>query len=114
MVSTEGSWEAGVNGAKAGIIMKGNPQTGDAYRQEFLKGEAEDMGKVLSLDQTVGIGLGSYQNCLQIQDWTPLEPGVVEHKFYSKEVGNLVLEKKVAGGSGQKELIEMRTASAAE
>ncbi|MGH7494269.1 MAG: hypothetical protein ACREOO_18005 [bacterium] len=108
VVSTKGSWEAGVNSAKPGIVMKANPHPGDAYRQEFLKGEAEDMGKVLGTDQSVSIGLGSYQNCLQIQDWTPLEPEVVEHKFYHRKIGNLILEKKVAGEAGQMELIEMR------
>jgi hypothetical protein len=108
VVSTEGSWEAGVNGAKPGIVMKANPQVGDAYRQEFLKGEAEDMGQVLSIDESVSIGSGSYEKCLQTKDWTPLEPEVVEHKFYCKEVGNVVLEKKVAGESGQIELIEVK------
>jgi hypothetical protein len=109
VVSTAGSWEAGVNGAKPGIIMKANPQVGDAYRQEFLKGEAEDMGEVLGLNEPVSIGSEDYQSCLKIKDWTPLEPDVVEHKFYSKEVGNLILEKKVAGESGQLELIEIKS-----
>jgi hypothetical protein len=108
-VSTEGSWEAGVNGAKPGIIMKATPQVGDAYRQEYLKGEAEDMGQVLGLSDSVSTSLGDYQNCLKIKEWTPLESDVVEHKFYSKEIGNLVLERKVAGGSGETKLIEMKT-----
>lgn len=108
VVSTKGSWEAGVNGAQPGIIMKADPQMGDAYRQEFFKGEAEDMGQVLGLSDSVSIGLGNYQNCLKIKDWTPLEPDVVEHKFYSKEVGNLILEEKVAGESGRIELVEFK------
>jgi hypothetical protein len=108
VVSTDGSWEAGVNGAKPGIIMKANPQVGDAYRQEFLKGEAEDMGEVLGLNEPVSIGLGNYQNCIKIKDWNPLEPDVVEHKFYSQEVGNLVLEMKVSGKSEKVELIEFK------
>lgn len=108
VVSTDGSWEAGVNGAKPGIIMKANPQVGDAYRQEFLKGEAEDMGEVLALNEPVGIGLGDYQDCIKIKDWNPLEPDVVEHKFYSQEVGNLVLEMKVTGKSEKVELIEFK------
>lgn len=108
VVNTNGSWEAGVNGAKPGIVMKGNPQVNEVYRQEFLPGEAIDMGQVLSLTESVTIELGSYANCLQTKDWTPLEPEVVEHKFYSKDVGNVILEKKVAGESGQLELVEMR------
>ncbi|KAA0230990.1 hypothetical protein EDS67_04585 [candidate division KSB1 bacterium] len=108
VVNTNGSWEAGVNGAKPGIVMKANPQVNEAYRQEFLPGEAVDMGQVLSLNESVTIGLGTYADCLQTKDWTPLEPEVVEHKFYSKDVGNAILEKKVAGEAGQLELVEMR------
>ncbi len=108
LVDHDGAWEAGVNGARPGIIMKANPQAGDAYHQEFLKGVVEDTGEVLSIDESVSIGLKSYKNCLKIKEWTPLEPDIVEHKFYCKEVGNVILGKKVAGGSGQTELIEVK------
>ncbi len=108
VVSTAGSWQAGVNGAQPGIVMKAQPQPGDRYRQEFLKGEAEDMGEVLSLDDSVTIGLGTYARCLCIKEWSPLEPAVVEYKFYSRTVGNLILEKKVAGETGWMELCEMK------
>jgi hypothetical protein len=87
----EGSWEAGLDGAKAGIVMKGNPQVGDVYRQEFLLGEAEDAGEVLALDQSVTVPHGTFDNCLQTADFTPLEPDAFEHKFYAAGVG-LVLE----------------------
>lgn len=50
VVSTKGSWEAGVNGPRPGIIMKAQPVAGESYRQEYSKGEAEDMAKVVSLD----------------------------------------------------------------
>jgi len=114
VVSTSGSWQAGVNGAQPGIVMKAQPQPGDRYRQEFLKGEAEDMGEVLSLDDSVTIALGTFVRCLCIKDWSPLEPEVVEHKFYSRTVGNLILERKVAGETGQMELREMKFAAAAQ
>lgn len=106
--SKEGSWEAGVDGAQPGIIMKANPQIGDVYRQEFLKGEAEDMGEILSVNETVTIGLGTYENCLVIKDWNPLEPEVEEHKYWCPAAGNVVLEKKVAGEAGEVELVEMQ------
>lgn len=109
VVSTAGSWEAGVNGAMPGIIMKANPQVGDAHRMEFLKGQAEDMVQVLSTNESVDIGLGRYENCLMLKEWAPLKPELVEHKYYSKEVGNVIVEMKVAGGSGKIELIEMKT-----
>jgi hypothetical protein len=109
VISTAGSWEAGVDGAEPGIIMEANPQVGDAYRQEFFKGEAEDMGEILSVDESVTIDLGRYENCIQVKDWTPLDPDIVEHKFYCQEAGNVVFENKVAGDSGQLALVEVKT-----
>jgi hypothetical protein len=87
VVSTDGSWEAGVDGAEAGIIMLANPVPGQVYRQEYYAGVAEDMGTVIALGQTVQIDLGGYVGCAQIQDSTPLEPGVFEQKYYAPGVG---------------------------
>jgi len=106
LANTHGAWEAGVEGALPGIVMPAEPQVGDAYRQEFWQGEAEDMGQILSLTATVEIGYGTFENCIQTKDWNPLEPSVVEHKFYCKEIGNVVLERAVAGATGEAELIE--------
>ncbi len=107
VVSTEGSWEAGVDGAKPGIIMKGNPQVGDAYRQEYYEDEAEDMAEVLSLNESISVPYGSFENCLKTQEWTPLEPDVVENKYYAPGVG-VVLEVAVEGESERIELVEVR------
>jgi hypothetical protein len=98
VVSTEGSWEAGVDGAQPGIVMKGNPIIGDIYRQEYYAGEAEDMGEVLSLSDTVSVPYGSFQNCLRTKDWTPLEPGIIENKFFALNVGE-IKSVVVEGGS---------------
>jgi len=87
VVSTEGSWEAGVDGAEPGIIMLANPVPGQVYRQEYYAGVAEDMGTVIALGLAVQIDLGAYVGCAQIQDSTPLEPGVTEQKFYAPGVG---------------------------
>ncbi|MBM3215179.1 hypothetical protein FJZ36_09730 [Candidatus Poribacteria bacterium] len=106
VVGTGGSWEAGVGGAKPGIVMKAQPHVGDAYRQEYLKGEAEDMAEVLSLSASATVKFGSYKDTLQTKEWTPLEPDVVEHKFYAKGVG-LVLETVEKGGEGRVELISV-------
>lgn len=89
----DGSWLAGVDGAKPGYWMKANPKVGDFYKQEFYAGEAEDEAKVLSVNEKVKIGLGMYKNCLKIQDIVPGDP-VVEYKYYCKQVGGLVLEEK--------------------
>ncbi len=103
---TCGSWEAGVDGALPGIIMKARPQVGDAYRQEYFVEIAEDMAKVESLKASVSVIYGQFNNVLRTKEWTPLEPGVEENKFYARGVG-LLMERKVKGGQGQVELIEM-------
>ena len=92
VVSTKGSWQAGVDGAKPGIIMLAEPKVGDEYRQEYYEGEAEDMGKVEALGQSVQTPYGKFENCLKTRDFTPLEDNVDEYKYYSPYIGNLVQE----------------------
>jgi hypothetical protein len=107
LVSLEGSWEAGEDGAKPGIIMWANPQVGDVFRQEFFLGEAEDMGEILALDQAVTVPYGSFQNCVMTKDYTPIEPDVEENKYYAQGVG-VVLEVDVESGE-RVELIDVVT-----
>ncbi|MBM4444296.1 MAG: hypothetical protein FJ020_03195 [Chloroflexi bacterium] len=108
VVSTAGSWEAGVNGAKPGIIMEANPEIGDSYRQEYYKGEAEDMAEVLGLDESVAVAYGSFNSCLKTKEYSPLERGVVENKYYASGVGN-ILTITVKGGSERSELVGITT-----
>jgi hypothetical protein len=103
-VSTAGSWEAGVDGAEAGIVVPGSPEVGQTYRQEYYEGEAEDAGAILSLDEWVEVPFGSFRDVLMTKDWTPLEPDVLEHKLYARDVGP-VLALAISGGSGREELI---------
>jgi hypothetical protein len=104
VVSTAGSWEAGVDGAQAGILLPGAPEVGMAYRQEYYEGEAEDEGKVLSLNEHVAVPFGTFDGCLQTEDTTPLEPDVLEHKYYCTGPGP-VLTIDVAGAGAREELI---------
>jgi hypothetical protein len=85
-VSTEGSWEAGVNGAQPGIIMPGQPKPGEPYRQEYSHGHAEDMGQVVAVDDTVTVPAGTYTGCVRTKEWSMLEAGS-EKKWYAKGVG---------------------------
>jgi hypothetical protein len=87
--STEGSWEAGKDGAEPGIIMPADPKIGETYRQEYYKGEAEDMARALKLNGSVEVPYGSFKNVLVTDEWTPLEKNVAEHKFYAPGVGNV-------------------------
>jgi hypothetical protein len=105
-VSTEGSWEAGVDGAQPGIIMQADPEVGDRYRQEFYEGEAEDMGEVLALDEHVQVPYGSFDGVLKTRDWNPLEPGPGEHKYYARGVG-VVLEASIEGRAERVELVRV-------
>jgi hypothetical protein len=89
VVSTKGSWEAGVDGAKPGIIMQANPKVGQSYRQEYYPGEAMDMARVLSLNASVTVTYGSFDHVIETKEWTPLEPGYFEKKYYAREVGPL-------------------------
>jgi hypothetical protein len=90
VVSLEGSWTAGVDFAKPGIIMEAHPATGDFYRQEFSLGTAEDVAKVVSVDQDVSVPAGKFDDCLKTKDTSPLDPGVVEFKFYAPGVGQVL------------------------
>lgn len=103
VVGTEGSWEAGVNGASAGLIMLAQPKVGTQYQQEFAAGVAEDMARVLSLSATADVAYGAFTGCLKTEEWTPLEPGAREAKFYCPGVG-LVLELEAKGGGVRNEL----------
>jgi hypothetical protein len=105
VTTTEGSWEAGVDGAQPGILLPADPRPGSGYRQEYLAGEAEDEGFVLSTDEQVEAPTGQYQGALLTRDTTPLEPDLVELKFYAPGIGP-VMTLTVSGGSGREVLTE--------
>jgi len=105
-VRSDGSWEAGVKGAKPGIVMKANPSVGDVYRQEYYVRHAEDMARVLGRNTSVSIPYGSFEHALETSEWTPLERGVVEHKYYVRGVGN-VRTIMVKGGSEEERLVSI-------
>jgi hypothetical protein len=104
VASTTGSWQAGVAGARAGIIMLARPTVGDTYRQEYRKGVAEDMGRVASVNDSMSVRAGHFTRCVTTDDWSPLEPRVKERKTYCPGVG-LVREFVVTGGSERSELV---------
>lgn len=106
-VSLEGSWTGGVDFAKPGIIMEAHPVVGDFYRQEFSLETAEDVGRVISLDENVKVTEGNFDDCLKTRDTSPLEPDVVEFKFYAPGVGQ-VLEIDPATGE-RLQLIRIET-----
>src|SRR5712691_7410999 len=97
VVSTEGTWRAGRDGAKAGIYMFAQPRVGRSAQQELYKGQAEDHFRVLSLHAPVKVPYTASPSALLTKEWTPLEPGVIDHKLYVRGIGT-VLERTIKGG----------------
>ena len=93
--------------------MPAHPEVGMKYRQEYYKGEAEDNAEVLSLDEHVDVAFGTFDGALKTKETTPLEPDVVEHKYYVRGIG-LVLAKGVSGSSSREELLSYREAVTAQ
>jgi len=97
VTSREGSWLAGVDGARAGVFMPARPRVGQAFRQEYLRGHAEDHFRILGLHASVRTPAVASAQALLTKEWTPLEPEVVDHKLYARGVG-LVEERTIRGG----------------
>ncbi|MBI5106547.1 MAG: hypothetical protein HZB46_16445 [Solirubrobacterales bacterium] len=104
VTSTEGSWTAGVDGARPGIFMPAHPRRGQSYRQEYYKGHAEDHFKIIGV--LSGVTARHAQAALLTREWTPLEPGVIDHKTYVRGIGT-VLEQTVTGGDERSELVRI-------
>jgi hypothetical protein len=109
VINTEGSWQAGVDGAIAGTIMPADPMPTDAYRQEFYQGHAEDQAWIVQKGAKVDVAYGKLDRALLSFEWTRLEPGVVSEKFYAPGLG-IVREGDVAGGNEFFELVDVRKA----
>lgn len=107
VTSTEGSWQAGRDGAKPGIYMPAHPKVGQTGRQEYYKKHAEDHFQVINLHASVKAPYITSKNALLTKEWTPLEPGVIDHKFYVRGVGT-VLEQTVKGGDERNALVSVR------
>jgi hypothetical protein len=101
-----GSWEGGVNGAQPGIVMLADPLPGDVYRQEYHAGDAEDIALVRRLDATLKVPAGSYKDVLVTEEWTPLEPDVIELKYYARGIG-VIEERQILGGNELVLLVKM-------
>jgi hypothetical protein len=110
IASREGSFEAGVGGAQPGILLPAEPQVGQKYRQEYLKGEAEDNGEVLGINQLVEVPTGRYSDALLTRDTTNLEPDVVEYKLYAPDIGP-VLAVDISGGAAREALVKFDKAA---
>lgn len=107
VVSTEGSWETGVDGAQAGVIMFRRPRVGEPFWQEYYRGHAEDQAMFLTLDTRVATKSGVFKRVRMTEDTTALDPTITELKFYARGVG-VVLELDLAPEAGRSELVRFR------
>jgi hypothetical protein len=95
-VDHSGSWLAGVDGARPGIVMTAHPRVGDTHRQEFLRGQAEDQYWLVDLAQRVRTPFVNTSHAALTIEWTRLEPGVIDRKYYVRGIG-LVAELSAQG-----------------
>ena len=93
---TSGSWEAGVHDAEPGLVMEANPQIPDAYRQEFLSGQAEDTAWIVDVGGSITVPAGTFKNVLTTLEATRIEPGSYDQKLYAPGVG-IVREEAITG-----------------
>jgi hypothetical protein len=107
VTSTEGTWQAGRSGAKAGIYMPAHPRVGQTGLQEYYKSHAEDHFQVVSLHARARSPYMTTKNALLTKEWTPLEPGVIDHKYYVRGIGT-VLEQTVKGGDERNALVSVK------
>jgi hypothetical protein len=107
VVSRAGSWEAGVDGAQPGVVMPAHPRPGLRYRQEHYEGHAEDRARIVSRREQAGVPFGHFRRVLMTREDNPLEPHVLEFKFYARGIGP-VLAVAVSGGSDREELVRYR------
>jgi hypothetical protein len=107
VTTTEGSWQSGVDGARAGIFMPARPKAGQSALQEYYKGHAEDHFRVLSLSASVRVPFVATKRALLTKEWTPLEPDVLDHKFYVRGVG-MVKETTVKGPRETNALVSVK------
>src|SRR5262245_3788535 len=105
-VDTSGSCEAGVNDAEPGLVMEADPQIPDAYRQEFLSGQAEDTAWVVARSGSISVPAGKFKNALTTLEATRIEPGAYDQKIYAPGVG-IVREQALTGAPEFAQLISV-------
>jgi hypothetical protein len=103
-VDTSGSWEAGVNDAEPGLVMEADPQIPEAYRQEFLAGQAEDTAWIVERGGSTTVPYGKLKNVLTTLEATQLEPGAYDQKVYAPGIG-IVREQALTGAAEFAELV---------
>jgi len=98
VIDREGTWHSGVDGAQPGVFMQAHPTRGHTFRQEYYPGHAEDHYAVVDLSTPIRVPAGAYPSAMLTKEWTPLEPDVLDHKYYVRGIGE-VREVSVRGAT---------------
>ena len=106
VVSREGSFHAGIRGAQAGVFMQAHPELGRSFRQEWYRGHAEDVFKVVGLNSSVTVPFGAFHHALRTQETTALEPDALDNKYYVRGIGE-VAELALKGPAEALRLVEI-------
>lgn len=106
VVSTDGSFHAGMNGAEPGVFMQAQPTLGRQFRQEWSAGQAEDTFRAIGLDAAITVPYGTFKHALRTAETTALEPGVLDNKLYVKGIGEVV-ETAIKGPLERLTLVEI-------
>ena len=106
VVTTDGTWLAGVGGARPGIFMPAHPMAGQTVQQEFAAGVAEDQSTFVDVHTAVTLPSRTLRRCVETHDFTRLEPGAVEAKWYCRGVG-LVRSRDLTGGTVRLQLAKI-------
>lgn len=96
-VSREGSWLAGVDGAKPGVQMPGAPKVGPKFRQEYFGCHAEDYGEITDVNASATVGGTSYTGCVKTHDTSAIDPQLNEDKYYCKGKGLVLIVNQPSG-----------------
>jgi hypothetical protein len=106
VTNTDGSFRAGVDGAQAGVFMQAHPQLGRKFRQEWYRGQAEDVFEAMSTGATRTVPFGTFTGLLRTRETNALEPGVRDNKYYARGIGS-INELTVHGGNERLNLVDI-------
>ena len=92
IINHDGSWLAGIDNAKPGLIMPGTVEVGMKYYQEIAPSITEDRAEIIDVNDKISTPTGNFEKVLKIEESNPLEPGIKELKYYAPQIG-LVQDK---------------------
>ncbi|RJP19927.1 MAG: hypothetical protein C4529_10510 [Deltaproteobacteria bacterium] len=87
VVNHDGTWLAGTNGNRPGLIMPGTPKSAMRYYQELAPGIAMDRAEIVSLDETCTTPAGTFSGCMKVKEGSAIDILAKEYKYYAPGIG---------------------------